>query len=49
MEPQSVFEDTKNNVVFIYAKMVGELKGLGPWEGEALLMMRMSEGGAKVS
>ena len=43
MKPQSVFEDRKNNVVFIYAKMVGELKSLGSWENEALLMMRMFE------
>ena len=42
MEPQPVFEDRKNNVVFIYAKMVGELKSLGSWENEAL-MMRMFE------
>ena len=43
MEPQSVSEDRKNNVVFIYAKMVGELKCLGSWENEALLMMGMFE------
>ena len=29
-------------MVFIYAKMVGELKSLGSWENEAL-MMRMFE------
>ena len=48
MEPQSVFEDTKNNVVFIHTKMVGELNSFGLWEDEALLMMGMSEDGTKV-
>src|SRR5437016_4667283 len=34
---------------FIYAKTVGELKSLGPWEDKSLLMMMISEDGTKVS
>lgn len=49
MEPQAVFEDAEQNAVVAYCKMVGELNmGLGAWENECVIMMRMSEDGTAV-
>ncbi len=48
MVPQQIFEDDHSNAVIVYAKMVGELKGLGPWENECVIVLRMSEDGTEV-
>ncbi|KAK5012566.1 hypothetical protein LTR60_004312 [Cryomyces antarcticus] len=48
MVPQAVFEDAAANAVVVYAKMVGELIGLGAWENECVVMMRMSHDGSQV-
>ena len=48
MVPQQIFEDEHSNAVIVYAKMVGELKGLGPWENECVIVLRMSEDGTEV-
>lgn len=48
MVPQTVFEDPNKNSVIVYAKMIGELVDLGPWENECIIMMKMSEDGRNV-
>jgi hypothetical protein len=48
MVPQRMFEDPERNSVVIYAKMIGELTQLGPWENECFMTMKMSEDGEKV-
>lgn len=44
----SMFEDAAHNTVIVQAKMVGELQGMGKWENECVLFMKMSEDGTKV-
>jgi hypothetical protein len=48
MVPQRMFEDPEKNSVIIYAKMIGELTQLGPWENECFMTLRMSQNGEKV-
>lgn len=48
MVPQSIFEDPARNSVIVHAKMIGELIGIGPWENECIIIMKMSEDGTKV-
>ncbi|KAE9375927.1 hypothetical protein N431DRAFT_463988 [Stipitochalara longipes BDJ] len=48
MVPQSMFEDPVKNTVIVYAKMIGELVDLGPWENECIIFMKMSANGKKV-
>jgi len=48
MVPQSTFEDSAKNTVIVHAKMIGELKDLGPWENECIIFMKMSADGRKV-
>jgi ketosteroid isomerase-like protein len=48
MVPERVFEDPSSNTVIVYAKMIGELHAIGPWENECVLIIEMSEEGEKI-
>jgi hypothetical protein len=48
MVPNSIFEDPVKNSVIVHARMIGELIGIGPWENECIIIMKMSEDGTKV-
>ncbi|KUJ21256.1 uncharacterized protein LY89DRAFT_681836 [Mollisia scopiformis] len=48
MVPHNMFEDASKNTVIVQAKMVGELHGMGKWENECVIFMKMLEDGTKV-
>ncbi|KAF2218954.1 hypothetical protein BDZ85DRAFT_165595, partial [Elsinoe ampelina] len=49
MEPQQIFEDEVRNAVVIHAKMIGTLaKGMGEWENECVMMIRLDASGEEV-
>jgi hypothetical protein len=49
MIPTIVYEDANSNAVVVHAKMVGELNGLGPWENECVMLLKMSRDGTKIT
>jgi hypothetical protein len=49
MVPVSIFEDEKKNTVVVHANMVAELVGgMGSYENECVIFLRMDEEGASV-
>jgi hypothetical protein len=48
MIPTSVYEDPSSNAVVVHAKMVGEVDGMGPWENDCVMLLKMSKDGTKI-
>jgi len=37
-----------SNAVVVHAKMLGEVDGMGPWENDCIMLLKMSKDGTKI-